>query len=110
MNRRFEVPTGPSRISGGRAAASISLLPAWAGFFHSSACQRGVITRLSRPWPQGLQWQVVGTGLCINGDFLTALRSFKENKLNDFNALMDQMCDLATVVAEAEQGDWVDGR
>ena len=33
--------------------------------------------------------------LCINGDFLTALRSFKENKPNDFNALMGQMCELA---------------
>ena len=75
--------------------------------FHRMS-EQGALTRLSRPWPQGLQWQVVGTGQSAStSEFLTALRSFKESKPNDFNTLMDQMCELATVVAEAEQGDWV---
>ena len=71
--------------------------------------ERGALTRASRPWPEGLQWQVVGTGHSAStADFLTALRSFKENKPNDFEALMGQMCEFANGVAEAERGDWVE--
>ena len=44
------------------------------------------------------------------GDFLTALRSFKENKPNDFNTLMDQMCELATVWPRRSKATGLDGR
>ena len=95
-------------FQGGRGSGVDIAAASMGGVLSFQRMSSGVCLRGYHGHGPGLQWQVVGTGHSAStGDFLTALRSFKENKLNDFNALMDQMCDLATVVAEAEQGDWV---
>ena len=63
----------------------------------------------ARPWPKGLRWQVVGTGLAAStAHFLGALRGWKEEK-PEIKVLMRRMREVSNAVAESDSGDWSSG-
>ena len=62
-----------------------------------------------RAWPRALKWTVVGTGVAAStSEFLTKLRTWKDEDHNKYNRLMGELERLSREAVSTTPLDWVD--
>ena len=62
-----------------------------------------------RAWPRALKWTVVGTGVAAStSEFLTKLRTWKDEDHNKYNGLMGELERLSREAVSTTPLDWVD--